>query len=246
MHLHVSWAALGTVLATTGPAAAAELPDLAKIDRTIHKQPAYTAEKPLYGLLAFGPQADKHVWFVLDKSKADESRYDVLYLDRNADGDLTGPDKRFTGEDGEFTIGDLTDPATGVKHTQFQIHADKGADPDVMVSLRWRGDLKFGGGYPADPEPGYMKLAAKPADAPVVWVNADPPFRFQRWYGKELQIDGNSNVKVFLGQPGVGRSTFFAAQVHFLPEKEIVKATLIYHDRDGKEQRFVCELKERC
>ena len=45
---------------------------------------------------------------------------------------------------------------------------------------------------------------------------------------------------------GVGRSTFCAFKQHFLPDGEWVKATLIYRDGMGKEQRLACELKERC
>src|SRR5436305_7966799 len=58
--------------------------DLSTIDRTIKKEPAYQA-KPKYCLLVFGPEAKARVWLVLDG--------DVLYVDRNGNGDLT--------EDGE-------------------------------------------------------------------------------------------------------------------------------------------------
>jgi hypothetical protein len=54
--------------------------DLPKLDRTVTKEPAY-AGKPKYCLLAFGPQAKTRVWLVLDG--------EVIYLDRNANGDLT-------------------------------------------------------------------------------------------------------------------------------------------------------------
>ena len=91
-----------------------------------------------------------------------------------------------------------------------------------------------------------MRFAAKLADAPILWVNGDSPFRFQRWYGGKLPVGEAGDFKVFLGQPGVGRSSFCAFKQHFLPEGEWVKATLIYRDAKGKEQRLACELKERC
>src|SRR5262249_25537794 len=59
------------------PATAA---DLSKIDRTIAKEPKYQS-KPKYCLLVFGPEAKTNVWLVLDG--------DVLYVDRNGNGDLT-------------------------------------------------------------------------------------------------------------------------------------------------------------
>jgi hypothetical protein len=205
----------------------------------------------------FGPKAEKKMWLVLDKSKADAATYDVLYIDRNGDGDLAGPGERVTtagnklaqGElhDNKFALGDLTDPATGVKHPDFAVSVrGAGAAPTVMLSLRWRGQFKFGGGYPEEAEAGYLHFAARPADAPVVWLHGDSPFRFQRWYGGKLPVGGSEDFKVFLGQPGRGPSTFAAAQEHILPAKEFVRATLVYRDTMGKEQRLVCELKERC
>src|SRR4051812_33005098 len=75
--------ALGGLLLAAGPAAAV---DYDKADRTIKKEPAYK-KAPEYGLLLFGPQARLRVWVVLDG--------DTLYLDRDGDGDLTGPGERF-------------------------------------------------------------------------------------------------------------------------------------------------------
>ena len=237
--------ALVILALSPGATPAAEMPDLSRVDRAIRKEPAYVANKPLYGLALFGRKAEKRVWLVLDKSKPDALAYDVLYIDRNADGDLTGPGERIKAEGGEFRLGEFTDPATEAKHSEFTVRVS-GPEPTVMLSLRWRGKLKFGGGYPEDPESGYMRFAAKPEDAPVVWVHGDGPFRFQRWYGGKLPIGGSEEFMVFLGQPGRGPSTFAAAQEHFLPPGEIVLATLIYRDTMGKEQRLVCELKERC
>jgi hypothetical protein len=230
-----------------GPAPAAEMPDLSKVDRALKKEPAYVCKKPLYGLAVLGPKADRKVWLVLDKSKPDAPRYDVLYVDRNADGDLTGPGERVTTQGNKFDLGELADPATGVKHPEFAVNVlGDGAEPTVMISLRWRGRFKFGGGYPEETKDGYLRFAARPADAPVVWLYGDGPFCFQRWYGGQLPVGGSEDFKVFLGQPGRGPSTFAAAQEHILPAKDFVRATLIYRDGMGKERRLVCELKERC
>lgn len=83
------------------PAAAG--PDLAKIDRTIRKEPAYQTKSPRYCLLVFGPEAKTRVWLVLDG--------DVLYVDRDGDGDLTGAGEReevptFKPGDGPFHEGE--------------------------------------------------------------------------------------------------------------------------------------------
>jgi hypothetical protein len=236
-------------LAIASACAGDELPDLGKLDRTIRKQPVYMSKQPLYGLLAFGPKADKRVWIVLDKSKPDTDQYDVLYVDHNADGDLTASNKRLTakaeGESGLFTLSKFTDPANGAEHKEFRVRVTGKERPDVMVNLTWRGKMRMGGGYPPDPGE-YMKLSLKPESAPVVWFQGDGPFRFQRWYGSKLTVGGADDFKVFLGQIGQGPSSFCAFSEHVLPDGEAVQATLIYADADGKEQREVSPLKQRC
>jgi hypothetical protein len=236
-------------LTVTMACPADELPDLGKLDRTIRKQPTYTAKQPLYGLLVFGPKADKRVWIVLDKSKPDADHYDVLYVDRNADGDLTASDERLVakqeGGNSIFTLAKFSDPALDTEHTDFSVRVSGKERPDVMVKLKWRGKMSMGGGYPPDPGD-YMKLAPEPQKAPVVWFQGDGPFRFQRWYGGQLTVGGADDFKVFLGQAGHGPSSFCAFAEHVLPEGEAVQATLIYTDADGKERREVCPLKQRC
>ena len=172
----------------------------------------------------------------------------MLHVDLDADGDLTGKGERLTrGTDGRFHVGDYADPATGETHTPFSVRVTTEAEPKtVMLSLRWRDRFMLGGGYPEDPEAGYMRFASRPADAPVVWVHGDGPFQFQRWYSGKLTVGEADDFKVFLGQPGRGPSTFCAAQEHILPKDEYVRATLVYRDGRGREQRLVCELKERC
>jgi hypothetical protein len=227
-------------------ASAEDMPDLAKVECSLRKEPAYACKAPLYGLAAFGPKAEKAIWLVLDKSKPEGARYDVLFIDLNGDGDLTGPGERLTaGPEGGFRLPEFTDPATGVKHGEFTVRT-VGDGPTVMLAVHWRGKFRFGGGYPEDPETGYMKFAPRPADAPVLWVHGDGPFRFQRWYGGKLPVGGSEDFKVFLGQPGRGPNSFCAAQEHILPAGEWVRATLLYKDGMGKEQRLVCELRERC
>jgi hypothetical protein len=242
----------GYWLLAVAPAVAGDLPDLGKLDRSIRKEPTYTTKQPYYGLLVFGPRADTRVWLVLDKSKADGAAFDVLYLDRNADGDLTASDKRLVGKTEEvnthFSLPEFKDPATGGVHTDFRVRVTGEDKPTVMVSMKWSGKLKMGGGYPPDPDT-YMQLTRNPKTAPIVWFQGDGPFRFQRWYGETLTIGGPDDAndfKVFLGQIGSGPSSFCALQEHVLPESEAVQATLIYTNQDGKERRVVCPLKERC
>jgi hypothetical protein len=76
---------LGVVI-SLGSAHAGELVDLTKVDRTIAKEPTYQ-NQPRYALLVFGPKADRRAWLVMDGE-------DVLYVDRNGNGDLTEEGER--------------------------------------------------------------------------------------------------------------------------------------------------------
>src|ERR1700732_1954245 len=93
------------LLFCAGPGMAA---DLSKIDRTIAKEPKYQS-KPKYCLLVFGPEAKTRVWLVLDG--------DVLYVDRNGNGDLTEAGERVTADkEGVFQIGRITETGTTTSH----------------------------------------------------------------------------------------------------------------------------------
>jgi len=83
-------------------AAAVEVPcpepkpsfDHARIDRTL-KEPAYGSLKPAYRFLAFGPEGKTIIALVADESKGLGSGVDTLYIDLNANRDLTEPGERF-------------------------------------------------------------------------------------------------------------------------------------------------------
>jgi hypothetical protein len=113
--------------------------DLSTIDRTIKKEPAYQA-KPKYCLLVFGPEAKARLWLVLDG--------DVLYVDRNGNGDLTEEGKRVkvpafepskhpahaqerSIEAGTIAVGGLTHTNLVVSQTQYRRKIDPSVkDPD--------------------------------------------------------------------------------------------------------------------
>src|SRR5215831_902468 len=88
--------------------------DLTKIDRTIAKEPVYQ-NKPKYCLLVFGPDAKTRVWLVIDG--------DVLYVDRNGNGDLTEKGERLESMEPEC---DITEPDRGTKHTGLLIKPQEG------------------------------------------------------------------------------------------------------------------------
>jgi hypothetical protein len=226
--------------------------DLSKIDRRIGRQPKYVAEQPLYGMVVIGPKMKTRMWMVLDKSAPSQSQYDVVFADLNGNGDLTDDGERITtevGKDGEsrFKLPDVTDPDSADSHTEFSLRCSPTENPYQMVSVKWKGKQKFGGGYTDDPDKEtYSQFATSPDKAPILWLNGDGPFTFQRWYVQSLQIGGETDVKLFIGVAGVGKSTFCAFQVHALPEGEGIQGTLRYTTKTGEQRESAFALLNKC
>jgi hypothetical protein len=130
------------VLLLSCTAGAADAADLKKIDRQIKKEPAYQSKSPQYALLVFGPEAKDRAWLVRDG--------DVLYVDRNGDGDLTAPGNKVLAkkdqprdEDVTFEAGELK--LNGKKHTHLKVSFSPlkswmyGANtkhPDLVAALK--------------------------------------------------------------------------------------------------------------
>jgi hypothetical protein len=244
--------ALAALVGGPRTAAAGESPDLSKIEQRLAKEPAYKSKQPLYGLYVFGPEARTRVWAVLDKSKPDAAGYDVLYFDRNADGDLTAANERIEGKSAAgsitFEVGTFTDPLTKQEHKGLTISNRDGTDgepPTTFLKMDWCGKVVVRGGYAPTAGP-YSQFARTPAEAPVLWPTAEGPFSFQFWMLQPLLVGGSTDVQVFLGHKGHGKNTFCAVPDTFLPKDVPVLATLIYNDKDGKERRAQSELRERC
>jgi hypothetical protein len=112
-----------------------------KTHRTIGKEPVYKSKSPKYGLLVFGPEAKNRVWLVLDG--------DILYVDRNGNGDVTDPGEKilaekktgrdpeedgYTFEVGELTVGGRRHKALTLSFTPLKLYSD--------ISLGKRADVK--------------------------------------------------------------------------------------------------------
>src|SRR5215207_6276525 len=128
-------------LLVAGPTLAA---DLTKVDRTLKKEPVYLSNSPRYGLLVFGPMAETRVLLVLDLGEPwdKDSSKNILYVDCNGDGDLTGPDERvactlrrqetrvsFSPEPSVtysplFEVGDIFESDGKTRHTGLKVRVD--------------------------------------------------------------------------------------------------------------------------
>jgi hypothetical protein len=167
-------------LLVAGPALAA---DLSKIDRTLKKEPAYRSKSPKYGLLVFGPTAETRVWLVLDLGDPfDKDSKNILYVDRNGDGDLTGPDERVAGTlqkreefvsfsptpavsySPQFEVGDIIERDGKTRHTGLKMRVDSYVQRyrPVFLEVRVAGrGEQFAGGQ-------LLGFADRPQDAPII------------------------------------------------------------------------------
>jgi hypothetical protein len=204
--------------------------DLSKIDRTIAKEPAYQS-KPKYCLVVFGADAGTMVWLVLDG--------DVLYVDRNGNGDLTAANKKVLrgkpyGEmPGSFACGDIVQ-ADG--QTVYRGLWVRGPLEERTMSVALDLTSKHGQSAGVDAN-GFLRFADRPERAPIVHFHGPltmgliPPTertesatRVQK--GNRTEIIRNTTVRTILptfvrggkdddlrvavGSAGQGKGTFAA------------------------------------
>lgn len=185
----VAWIAL-----CTGPALAV---DLAKIDRTIRKEPAYQSKTPKYCLLVFGPKAETRIWLVLDlvsePSEANGAK-NALYVDRNGNGDLTEPGERINCTMQErqgyrtsfspkpyvtyvpqFKVGAIVERDGKTRHADLTLEVGSYTQDYRPCSL----SLKVNGSEMQSAGGQLLRFADRPQDAPIVHFNGPLSLRLQ-------------------------------------------------------------------
>jgi hypothetical protein len=187
-----------------------------KIDRSISKQPTYRTA-PKYGLLLFGPEGRDRVWLVRDG--------DVLYVDRNGNGDLTDPGEKVAAEnipgsllEGErpyvFNVGDVT--VGGRTHKGLRVgfaplsslpqglHVKAGVEKDpkaMAVAIEVEVEVPgMKGGGTGD----RLAFVAGPVDSSGILQFGDTPMQ-----APVVHAGGPLQITFFLERPAlrVGRST---------------------------------------
>jgi hypothetical protein len=252
------------LLAACGSASAA---DLARIDRTIKKEPKY-AGVPRYCLLVFGAEVKDRVWLVQDGS--------TLYVDRNGNGDLTEPGEKvaakktlpgdpesgFRFEVGELKVGVKTHKGLELSLTSIKTLADQPniiAYPQVAAAVRKHPD-ETTGSITLDVEceslrgggvggrvsymvvlfdtQGVLQLARKPAEAPI--IHLDGPLHVTFYPSKPTWRAGRSQDTILcVGTPGHGHGTF--AMVKYegtIPPDKHPKIEATYQPKDSTRKPF--------
>lgn len=111
--------------------------DYGNIDRNLAKQPDYQSKIPRYALLLFGRETPLRVWLVLDG--------ETVYLDRDADGDLTDADERFKNLEAcqDVEIADPDDNTTYMITSIGQYREEEPPRTHLMVNLDIKGPISY-------------------------------------------------------------------------------------------------------
>lgn len=220
--------------------------EFSRIARTLENPPELNTSKPRYAMFLFGLRGQVRVWAILDQKDPTGERFDILHLDLDGNGEFDAKE-RFecaepTDERCVFTIGDFVDPADRVQHTEFKL---TWTPESIRYSMKWFGEKVTKGSYGPYRET-YAKFAASPKDAPILVPGWGRPFEFELWMCDKLTPGQSVDFKVFVGSRGSVRGAFSAVDDRFLPKGHGVRATLIYRDGRGKEQRVQAILENRC
>jgi hypothetical protein len=182
------------LLALVALAQSARGADLARIDRSIAKEPAYK-HKPTYCLLVFGSEAKTRVWLVRDG--------DTLYIDRSGAGDLMASGTRLSGEkrpDGiKWHVGDIREGEAKAVHKDLLIWFHRGS---YTVHLRTADGFRQEAGN----EMGRLHFAPRPQDAPIVHLAGRLTFLLPENREKRLKfVPGEqAHFIALIGTPGLG------------------------------------------
>jgi hypothetical protein len=198
----------------------ASLPDLSKVDRSLIEPKGLV--KPHYCLLVFGPQAKTRVWIIEDGDK--------LYVDRNANGDLTddGEPVKLTERKEYTTIGaDGKEAAyrewtyapgaiSPVDHPENPaelklIRIQDGAEPaKYLIYVK-------GGGVPSQEAWWQPLLADNPAKAEVIHFGGPVLAKPLRGTAMLHLRDEHPELHFGLGTPGSGSHSFAFVECDGVP-----------------------------
>jgi hypothetical protein len=215
------------------------------IERKIGKEPAYKSQ-PRYALLVFGASPDSKVWMVEDDK--------TLYVDKNANGDLTddGPPptpanlaraKYEKGEGFQFHYGlDAIGPADGSKHTDLIVRRWNYGDPEDSygISVTLNGKVPMYAGWFG------TFWAASPRDVPLIHFGGPMQIKLLRF--KELPIHAKGKrLNIGFFNLGRGKSADSRLDIFALPKDAKLTVDIDWPVEPGSTAvKTSVELAERC
>lgn len=232
--------------------------DYSKVERRLAKEPTYIAQ-PLYAMFVLDLAGAYRVVAVADKSAPEAPFYDVLYLDLDADGDLTEPGERFAGVrdpkyaaaglEMAFRIGQIPVPGTALVHKKFLLStAPKKDRSGFWFQMLWDGQREMSGGY------GLLGMnttawSQSLAKAPILRPCPLGPLHFASWGDDpiELKPGGETHVNVIAGNIGSGPDTLCVVDENFLDlQRDELTVTVIAKDKKGETVTESSRIKKHC
>jgi hypothetical protein len=189
-------------------------------------EPVYKST-PTYCQVAFGPKGDERIWVVLAAP--------MLYVDLNADGDLTGA--------GEATaeapvVLRLRSGECSLRHELSKGRISVLTFVDA-AGRRWKawGD-----------ERGPLRFAATPAAAPIVHFDGQLEMGFESRAAVLQDPDGSYHIHAGVGCYGRGPGSFAHLGIEFVPEMALSEAVVTYPTRNPSKSvgRVTVPLRQRC
>ena len=191
-------------------------------------EPEYN-NTPKYCLLVFGPQADTRVWLVEDG--------DTLYVDRNANGDLTDSDESVAASDvrdlrkyrdQKYKVGALL-PTSEVKpNTELELtryFSPRREEISYVIKLSVDGKIQhFSGWAPI--------LVAKREDATIIHFGGRVVPEAVR--EKSLKLgEKRQHLHVRFGTPGRGEHSFASLNYETIPKESHPIARITWPAKPG-------------
>jgi hypothetical protein len=250
----IRFAALGLVSTLLAPRDA----DLTKIERRIAKEPKYVAA-PRYALFVLDEAAKFRAWAVFDKSTPDAPFYDVLYFDRNGDGDLTDPAERFVGKrDASLApaglemlirVGDVAVPGTQLVHKGLRFSTSpKEGRVGFWFDMKWNGGTEVSGSYgPVGTDT--AEFAESAEKAAIVHPDPNGTLAFGLWMKGpvEMKIGEATHLSLVAGHPGLGPNSLAVVDENFLDlARDQLLATVVAKDAAGKEVTTTTPIRGHC
>lgn len=216
--MHAKALGLATLLLTATVGQAVEL---AKIDRRIAKEPKYQTNTRGYALLVFGSTAETRVWIVREGNR--------LYVDRNANGDLTDAAELFVSDNfPSWSIPEIVERDGMTKHTNLRLSIRPDGTFDMLITLSCTNRQTVGLRKYERPT-----MGATPAEAPVIHFAGPMTFT---WYGQPPEInrgDVEEELRLGIGTPGLGKGTFAAYDCWRIVEGCLIQADFRYARAGG-------------
>jgi len=216
MKVYATLTVLIAVFLITTPASAAEL---AKIDRSISREPAYKTKQPRYCLLVLGAEAERRIWMVLDG--------DVLYVDKNGNGDLTEPGEQLkvatpNQDPASFEAIEVLGPDGKSKHklevSVYKWLQKKGGEQvelEPAVTISWKDNYHF---VAWGDEKSPLPFSVRREDAPIVHIGARLHMGLEIREPLRRKSADEFELNAAVGCPGLGKGSFASLIYSPIPE----------------------------